>query len=113
VLAEVCRVVKPGGVVGFREPAFDGNLYEPPEGARQRFFTLFTRMIPHNGGNPLVGRQVGALLGRAGFDRVTMSASYGSASTPDAKQVAYERMAHLSIACRGCESGDFYCDGLL
>ena len=33
VLTEVCRVVKPGGVVGFRELTFDGNLYEPPAGA--------------------------------------------------------------------------------
>lgn len=32
MLTEVYRVVKPGGGVGFREVAFDGNLYEPPGG---------------------------------------------------------------------------------
>jgi ubiquinone/menaquinone biosynthesis C-methylase UbiE len=95
MLTEVYRVVKPGGLVGFRELAVDGNLYEPPDGARQQYFTLFTRMLQHNGSNPLVGRQLGALLGRAGFDRVTMSATYSSTGTPEAKQVAYERMARL------------------
>jgi ubiquinone/menaquinone biosynthesis C-methylase UbiE len=37
MLTEVYRVVKPGGVVGFREPALEGNLYEPPEGARHQY----------------------------------------------------------------------------
>jgi ubiquinone/menaquinone biosynthesis C-methylase UbiE len=95
MLTEVYRVVKPGGVVGFREPAFEGNLYEPPEGARHQYATLFIRMLQHNGSNPLVGRQLGALLGRAGFRHVTMSASYQSAGTPAEKQVAYERSARL------------------
>jgi hypothetical protein len=52
-------------------------------------------MLQYNGSNPLVGRQLGALLGRAGFGRITMSASYGSAGTPDAKRVIYERNARL------------------
>jgi SAM-dependent methyltransferase len=76
MLTEVYRVVKPGGVVGFREPAFAGNLYEPLEGARHQYLTLLIRMLQHNGSNPLVGQQLGALLGRAGFGRVIMSASY-------------------------------------
>jgi ubiquinone/menaquinone biosynthesis C-methylase UbiE len=97
MLAEVYRVVKPGGVVGFREAAYDGNLYEPPERARHQFFTLFIRTLQHNGSNPLVGRQLGALLDRAGFDRITMSASYTSMGTPEAKQASYERMARLCI----------------
>jgi ubiquinone/menaquinone biosynthesis C-methylase UbiE len=33
-LAEVRRVLKPGGIVGFREPIFSSNLAEPP--ARHR-----------------------------------------------------------------------------
>ena len=96
MLNEVYRVVKPGGVVGFREPAFDGNISEPPEGARHQFFTLFIRMLQHNGSSPLVGRQLRALLGRAGFANSVMSASYGNpAGDPEAKQAAYDRMARL------------------
>jgi SAM-dependent methyltransferase len=79
MFTEVYRVVKPGGVVRFREPAFEGNLYEPPAGARHQYVALFIRLLQHHGSNPLVGRRLGALLGRAGFGRVTMSASYNSA----------------------------------
>jgi ubiquinone/menaquinone biosynthesis C-methylase UbiE len=93
VLTEVYRVVKSGGVVGFREPAFDGNLYEPAEGARKQYFTLFIPMLQHNGRDVCIGRRLGALVDRAGFRRVTMSASYESAGTAEAKQVVYERMA--------------------
>jgi SAM-dependent methyltransferase len=95
VLTEVYRVVKPGGVVGFRENAHEGNLYEPPEGARQQYLALLIRLLQHNGGDPFVGRRLGALLGRAGFGRVTMSASYHSAGSPAEKHVAYEREAQL------------------
>ena len=93
VVAEVCRVVKPGGVVGFREPACDGNLYEPPEGAFKQYFALFMRMLQYNGSNPLVGHRLGALLSRAGVERVTMSASYEGRGTPEEKQERYDRMA--------------------
>jgi ubiquinone/menaquinone biosynthesis C-methylase UbiE len=76
VLTEVYRVVKPGGVAGFREPAWDGNLYALPEGACTQYYALFRRMLQHNGSDPCVGRHLGALLHRVGFERVTMSASY-------------------------------------
>jgi SAM-dependent methyltransferase len=95
LLTEVYRVMKPGGVVGFRENAHEGNLYEPPEGARQQYLALLIRLVQHNGGDPFVGRRLGALLSRAGFGRVTMSASYQSAGTPEEKHVAYDREARL------------------
>jgi ubiquinone/menaquinone biosynthesis C-methylase UbiE len=93
VLTEVYRVVKSGGLIGFRESAFDGNLYEPAEGARQQFFTLLIRWFQHTGRDLLVGRRLGGLVGRAGFRRVTMSASYDSVGTAEAKQGVYERDA--------------------
>jgi hypothetical protein len=52
-------------------------------------------MVQHNGGDPCVGRRLGALFCRTGFSRVTMSASYGSAGTPEDKQEAYEEQARL------------------
>ena len=99
VLTEVCRVVKPGGVVGFRELTFDGNLYEPPAGARQQYYALLTRMLQHNGGEPCMGRRLGTWFCRAGLRRVTMAASYVSAGTPEEKQAAYDEQARL------CEEG--------
>jgi SAM-dependent methyltransferase len=95
VLTEVCRVVKPGGVVGFRELTFDGNLYEPPAGARHQYYALLTRMAQHNGGDPCMGRRLGTWFCRAGLRRVTMAASYVSAGTPEEKQAAYDEQARL------------------
>jgi ubiquinone/menaquinone biosynthesis C-methylase UbiE len=95
VLKQVQRVLKPGGVIAFREPAFDGNLYEPPSGARQEYLALFMRVLEHNGANPRIGQRLGALLHRAGFARVTMSASYEATETPEAKRLAYEQYARL------------------
>ncbi|MGH7393245.1 MAG: hypothetical protein ACREM3_27885, partial [Candidatus Rokuibacteriota bacterium] len=95
MLKEVRRVLRPGGVVAFREPAFDGNLYEPPSGARQEYLALFMRVLEHNGANPRNGQRLGTLLHRAGFARVTMSASYEAAGTPEAKLLAYEQYALL------------------
>ena len=46
-----------------------------------------------------MGRRLGTWLGRAGFRRVTMAASYVSAGTPEEKQAAYEAQARL------CEEG--------
>ena len=75
-LTEVYRVVKPGGVVGFREVDFSGNLCEPPHAAWQEFWELFARVLQHNGGNARVGKRLGGLLRLAGFGRIAMSPAY-------------------------------------
>jgi ubiquinone/menaquinone biosynthesis C-methylase UbiE len=101
VLTEAWRVLKPGGVAGFREWASDGSLYEPPDGARRKCMTLFTRMLERDGGDPRVGRRLGGLLHEAGFRQVTTSASYEVPGTPEAKRISYARWARL------CEEADW------
>jgi ubiquinone/menaquinone biosynthesis C-methylase UbiE len=66
-LREVCRVVKPGGVGGFRELDCSGSLYEPPAFAWQEFWELYARVVEHNGGSVQVGKRLGSLLRRAGL----------------------------------------------
>jgi ubiquinone/menaquinone biosynthesis C-methylase UbiE len=95
VLKEMWRVLKPGGMCGLREPAFDGNLYDPPEGARQQYLTLFSRLLEHNGSDPKVGKRLSGLLYEAGFSRVMTSASYEVAGTPETKRLAWEGFARL------------------
>jgi ubiquinone/menaquinone biosynthesis C-methylase UbiE len=100
-LREVYRVVKPGGVVGFRELDFSGRLYEPPEAAWQEFWELYARVVQHNGGSVQVGKRLGGLLRRAGFDRITMSASYQCVGTPEQRRLVSEVTARL------CEEAAF------
>jgi ubiquinone/menaquinone biosynthesis C-methylase UbiE len=101
ILAEAWRVLKPGGVAGFREWASDGSLYEPPDGARRKCMTLLTRMMERDGRDPRVGRRLGGLLHGAGFRQVRTSASYEVAGTPEAKRIFYDRWARL------CEEADW------
>lgn len=49
-LAEVRRVLQPGGIVGFREPIFSSNLAEPRDSAQDELWKLFGRVLAHNGG---------------------------------------------------------------
>jgi ubiquinone/menaquinone biosynthesis C-methylase UbiE len=101
-LTEVYRVVKPGGVVGFREVDFDGNLCEPPDAAWQQFWELFARVLQHNGGNAQVGKRLGGLLRLAGFHRIAMSPTYiMTGGTPEQRRVLSE------VTARFCEEVAF------
>ena len=101
VLAEVRRVLKPGGIAGFREPIFSSNLAEPPDSAQQQVLKLFARVLAHNGGDIDIGRRLPGLLQATGFDILTMSASFSGGWTPEAKR------AHCELWAQVCEEADF------
>jgi SAM-dependent methyltransferase len=83
VLAEVKRVLKPGGEVGFCEADFGANLYHSEQSAlREVLFTL-RRSILDNDGNPDIGRSLPGIVVRAGFELTSTSAKYNFASTPE------------------------------
>jgi ubiquinone/menaquinone biosynthesis C-methylase UbiE len=101
VLAEVRRVLKPGGVAGFREPIFSHNLAEPPNSAQEQFWSLFARVLAYNGGDGNIGRRVPRLLQSTGFWPTTMTASFSAPPTPEAKKKVYALCAEL------CDEADF------
>jgi ubiquinone/menaquinone biosynthesis C-methylase UbiE len=101
-LTEVYRILKPGGVVGFREVDFDGNLCNPPDAAWQQFWELFARVLQYNGGNARVGKRLGGLLRLAGFGRIAMSPGYiMTGGAPEQRQVLSE------VTARFCEEVAF------
>lgn len=101
-LAEVSRVLKPGGCVGVRGGDWGGFLLAPPEPQLVQFLGLFTRLMVEHSGDPQASRnQLGHLRG-AGFARIRASASY-DCWTPS-PEVARETAAFLATFCR---SGEF------
>lgn len=81
VLNEVVRVLRPGGVVGFRETDFGAALAFPEDSAHARVFATLRESIIRNDGFPDIGRELPALLSRTGLRIARSSASYHSAIT--------------------------------
>jgi SAM-dependent methyltransferase len=100
-LAEIRRVLKPGGLAGFREPTFSCCLAEPPDSAQDQLWKLFGRVLAHNGGDLDIGRRLAQVLQSNGFDRLIVSASFSGGWTSDAKRALCELWARL------CEEADF------
>jgi len=75
-LAEVRRVLRPGGVLGVRDTTSGSWGLMPPAGPPiERLVALYRRFQEHNGGHPEIGRRHRALLRAAGFVRTEASAS--------------------------------------
>jgi SAM-dependent methyltransferase len=95
VLAEIKRVLKPGGLVGFREPDFGASLFHSETSALREVMSILGRSILHNDGNPDIGRRLPGILASAGFDILIAGATYACAATPRAKADMYAVMTRL------------------
>jgi ubiquinone/menaquinone biosynthesis C-methylase UbiE len=95
VLAEVNRVLKPGGLVGFREIDLGASLFYSETSALRDLMSTFRRTILHNDGNPDIGRRLPGILADAGSNILAAGATYTCAATPRAKADMYAAMARL------------------
>jgi len=77
-LAELRRVLRPGGIAGVRDTDLGGYLIAPETPLLQQWFSLTERVRQHNGANFYIGRHLRRLLLEAGFVRAEASASIQS-----------------------------------
>ena len=86
VLAEVKRVLKPGGIISCREVIAASSFSEPAYSLAEAWET-FTKLLIANGGHPQMGRELKSKLLEAGFVDIQATASVDMFSTPEARAV--------------------------
>jgi ubiquinone/menaquinone biosynthesis C-methylase UbiE len=82
-LAELRRVLRPGGVAALRDPDFGTSIYAPVTPLLQRWLAVRAQVRLHNGGDPFRARHYRRLLLEAGFARAEAGASVDSAGSPE------------------------------
>ena len=80
-LAEMRRVLRPGGIAGVRDPDLGTVVFTPPTPLLEQRRELHVRVLRHNGGDPVIGRHYRRLLLEAGFARAEARASVVSAGS--------------------------------
>ena len=87
VLAEVKRVLKPGGIFAAREVFGDSTFLEPELEigglGGDRVWGTFLRLLAANGGHPQMGKELSRALVDAGFTDIRASASFETYSSAD------------------------------
>ena len=73
VLAEVRRVLKPGGIISSREMFVDSSFLEP---AMRDGWETFAKLISANGGHPQIGKELKRVFLEAGFSDIDASVSF-------------------------------------
>jgi len=73
VLAEVKRVLNPGGIISCRELITDSGFFEPELGNLNRIFSIFRDRLQTNSGHPQMSIELKGEFVEAGFSNVQAS----------------------------------------
>lgn len=96
-LAEMRRVLKPGGKIAIRDAYRAGDLLFPVNNVLLRGHELITRIMALRGSDPQFGSRHASILREAGFDNIRLSASFeGFSSAREIKQYCAMSLSMLT-----------------
>ena len=90
VLAEVKRVLKPGGIIGCREMIGASSFTRPDFGVIRKAWDMFEDLLSADDGHPQMGKDLKAHMIEAGFTNVRMTGSFDVYSSPGDVAFIYE-----------------------
>ena len=82
-LAEVKRVLKPGGIIASREMIVDSSFLEPTDDNTHKAWAAFASLLAANGGHPQMGKELKSAALEAGFSDLRTSGSFQFFGTTD------------------------------
>ena len=82
-LAELCRVVRPGGLVAVRDVDWQARSIGPSDALVEAAAELYARLWRHNGGHPRCGAELRSLLLAADCQAVSTSTSFRWDGSPE------------------------------
>jgi len=108
-LAEVRRVLVPGGVLAVRETDFGTMTHYPHYAELDAWLELFHKVARSNGGEPDAGRRLAGWVRAAGYDDILATSSSWHYTSPDQRlwwaQTWAERTRLPRFADRAAELG--------
>ena len=81
-LAEVKRVLKPGGLIGCREMICESSFVHPSMGIFETAWHPLEDLLTFDYGHPQMGREMKGHILEAGFTNIRISASFETRSVP-------------------------------
>ena len=90
VLAEVKRVLRPGGIIACREMICGSSFTHPDFGVIRSAWDMFEDLLSADDGHPQMGRDLKNHIIEAGFTNVRITASFDIYSTPADVAFIYE-----------------------
>ena len=82
-LAEMKRVLKPGGIIGCRDMICGSCFTEPDFGVIRKSWDMFEDLLTADDGHPQMGKELKSHFVEAGFTNVRATGSFDIFSTPD------------------------------